>query len=144
MSEFCFQCNAELMVFGPYTDFDHWGKSGELTPEQVAEGYGMIALCEGCGPTRVDHKGRCLGDCGSKWCRNADGSLPEVSLITERWLERREGRLGWALRLWDRWAGTPWDPGVVHRIRHWWRTRNVKGDEFDFNNTGDLFDDDPK
>jgi hypothetical protein len=36
----------------------------KLTPEEARAGYGIPVICEGCGPTRVDHEGYCLSrDC---------------------------------------------------------------------------------
>lgn len=115
------------MGFGPHSDFDHFGKGGHITADEVASGLGMLVLCEGCGPTRVDHLGRCLGECDEQWCRNADGSLSEVSRKAEGWLARRAGRLGWLYRSWDWWAGTPWEPGQVHYLR--WRYRDWRAGE---------------
>lgn len=129
------------MWFGPYSDFEHFGKDGHITEQEVAEGLGMPVLCEGCGPTRVDHKGRCLGDCDSQWCRDAAGNLPEVPRKAEEWLARRAGRLGWLLRLWDWWAGTPWEPGYIHHLRWRWRNWRQGDDAFTFEAMGDIFDD---
>lgn len=50
MAEFCVQC-AEKMGF-PKTDF-----------KKLEEGYVISVICEGCGSTIVDHKGRCVADC---------------------------------------------------------------------------------
>lgn len=51
MAEFCKQC-AEEMGFEP--DF-----VGLCNEEQVA-----VVICEGCGPTMVNHKGECVSkDC---------------------------------------------------------------------------------
>lgn len=129
MADFCFQCSLMLM-FGPHSDFDHFGKDGQITAEEVENGLGMLVLCEGCGPTRVDHLGRCLGGCDARWCRDADGSLPEVPRKAEEWLARRAGRLGWLLRAWDWWAGTPWEPGYWHHLRWRWYDWRA-GDSFE-------------
>ena len=56
MAGFCVQC-AEEMGFEP--DFD-----GLLSEEERNEGKGAVVICEGCGPTIVDHNGRCIAiDC---------------------------------------------------------------------------------
>jgi hypothetical protein len=58
MADFCKQCSTDL--FGK----DHEDLAGLITKEQVDHGYGQVVLCEGCGPTQVDHKGVCLvNDC---------------------------------------------------------------------------------
>jgi hypothetical protein len=54
MADFCKQCSAELFG-GDFNDL-----SGLITKEDVDKGYYMPALCEGCGPTGVDHDGMCL------------------------------------------------------------------------------------
>lgn len=118
MADFCLQCNLD-MFFGPYSDFDHFGKSGELTADDVAKGLGMIVLCEGCGPVIVDHLGRCISEdclCGG---HRAPGQR-EALRRAERWLEARSGRLGPLLRLRDRLLGTPWEPGFIHGLRWRW------------------------
>ena len=49
MAEFCRQCAAQL---GQPTDL-----AGLCAP-----GYIVPVLCEGCGPTYVDHAGQCISD----------------------------------------------------------------------------------
>lgn len=52
MAEFCEACAAELGH--PYGDFRDIAADGEVT----------LVLCEGCGPTYVDHNGNCVSkDC---------------------------------------------------------------------------------
>jgi len=54
MADFCWQCTEELgLATGPENDFY------ELGPEVL--GRKKRVLCEGCGWTYVDTKGRCLG-----------------------------------------------------------------------------------
>lgn len=138
MADFCFQCSVVEMGWCG-SDFDHYGKDGQITAEEVAEGKGVLVLCEGCGPTFVDHKGRCLGGCDGLACRDAAGNLPEVPRGAEEWLGRREGRLGRLYRWWDWWAGTPWEPGMKHHLR--WRWYDWLGNSaHDFTGVGDSFD----
>lgn len=52
MADFCSQCSIE--VYGrDNRDLSGFGPKPE-------EGYGYIALCESCGMTIVDEKGRCI------------------------------------------------------------------------------------
>lgn len=116
MADYCMQCNI-AMFFGPYSDFDHFGKRGQLTPEDTARGVGMLVLCEGCGPIYVDHLGRCMcKDC----IENGHTGMAETMVRVEKWLARRSGRMGWAWRVRDRFLGTPWEPGYIHEIRWRW------------------------
>lgn len=57
MAEFCRQCS--LSVLGE----DFGDLSGLLSEEESRSGLCVAVLCEGCGPTCVDHEGRCLGGC---------------------------------------------------------------------------------
>lgn len=59
MSEFCKQCAA--IMFPP--DVGQNDFAGLCTPEDTAAGLSAAVLCEGCGPTCVDHTGRCIGGC---------------------------------------------------------------------------------
>lgn len=54
MAEFCKQCSIDL--FGA----DSRDLAGLITKEEVAEGFGAVVICEGCGIIRVDHEGVCL------------------------------------------------------------------------------------
>lgn len=119
MSEFCFQCNV-LHMFHPSSDFDHYGKSGQLTPEDTARGFGIPALCEGCGPTMVDHRGYCMYDCAE----HSSESHGKVLRSVERWVARRSGRLGRLYRFHDWFFGTPWWPGQWHNIKLLWHQRH--------------------
>lgn len=116
MADFCLRCNID-MGFGPHSDFAWLGEDGTLTEATTAEGKGCVMLCEGCGPTYVDHLGRCMGGCD-------EGHVPpdadEVLRHYDEWLARRTGRLGWLYRLRDWWAGTPWEPGYKHYLRWRW------------------------
>lgn len=61
MADFCQQCL--LNIFG--------GDTGDLaglsTPEDTAKGLYPVVLCEGCGPTQVDDRGKCVApDCLEK------------------------------------------------------------------------------
>jgi hypothetical protein len=86
--------------------------------DPLPKGFGYLALCEGCGPTIVDDRGHCRGDC---LCGHA--AIPperrEVYESAQRWVDRRSGPLGPLLRLWDRYMGTPWEPGYRHFPGHW-------------------------
>ncbi len=54
MADFCKQCS--IANFGK--DF---GDLAQLsTREDTAKGMFAVVLCEGCGPTSVDHEGRCV------------------------------------------------------------------------------------
>lgn len=132
MADFCLRCNID-MGFGPYSDFDHFGKGGTITEADVAAGKGVFVLCEGCGPTYVDHLGRCLGGCDEKHMPPGDD---EVLRRHGAWLARRSGPLGRLYRLWDWWDGTAWQPGMKHELRwRWndWRSRTGRnGDDFQF------------
>lgn len=57
MADFCKQCSIE--VFGA----DYGDYKGLQTEGQTKDGYRMSALCEDCGPTFVDHTGKCCGPC---------------------------------------------------------------------------------
>lgn len=52
MAEFCKQCSKALL-FENTNDF-----AGLCGPDEM-----LPVLCEGCGPTYVDSKGRCIGKC---------------------------------------------------------------------------------
>ena len=58
MADFCKQCTIEN--FGEHQECD---LAGLQTAELTEAGWWTPALCEGCGPTMVDHEGRCLTDC---------------------------------------------------------------------------------
>jgi hypothetical protein len=61
MAEFCQQCAKDL-------DFE---------PDFVGlckEGFMVAVLCEDCGPTYVDHTGKCIGECDKKHWSPEDGS----------------------------------------------------------------------
>jgi hypothetical protein len=61
MADFCQQCAAEH--FGTEVD----DLKGLITEAEVDMGYWAEALCEGCGPTHVDHLGNCIDpNCISK------------------------------------------------------------------------------
>jgi hypothetical protein len=57
MADFCQQCAIE--TFGE----DIGDLAGITTEEQEAKGLYCVVLCEGCGMTQVDSKGRCVNDC---------------------------------------------------------------------------------
>jgi len=61
MADFCRQCS--LDGFG-----EDWGDLANIsTPEDTAKGLFAVVLCEGCGPTQVDHTGECVApDCMEK------------------------------------------------------------------------------
>lgn len=121
MADFCLQCNLD-MHFGPYSDFDH-------LQEMYGPGTYIGVLCEGCGPTVVDLKGRCVsGDC---LCAG-HLSLGEREALrrAEKWVKSRSGPLGPVLRLRDRLLGTPWHPGAWHYWR--WRWYDWRAGPTDF------------
>lgn len=60
MADFCRQCTVEL--FGPEVA-DKNDMIGLVTEDQTKLGLAANVLCEGCGPTQVDHTGKCLGGC---------------------------------------------------------------------------------
>ena len=58
MADFCMQCG--LNIFG------HECKdlAGLSTQEDTDKGLYPVVICEGCGPTQVDHTGKCISiDC---------------------------------------------------------------------------------
>lgn len=57
MADFCMQCSVH------YFERDTGDLAGQVTPEDVAAGFGALAICEGCGFTIVDDKGACMTDC---------------------------------------------------------------------------------
>ena len=59
MADFCKQCSIEM--FG-----EDFGDLAGLTnkEEHTDKDLFMQVLCEGCGPTMVDHTGRCV----TNWC----------------------------------------------------------------------------
>lgn len=71
MADFCKQCGIE--TFG--SDF------GDLKG-MCLEGQTADTLCEGCGPTTVDHEGNCVSpDCMSKGKPGHGCKVPEASAI---------------------------------------------------------------
>lgn len=61
MADFCKQCSLELF------NEDCEDLRGLITEEEVRDGKGALVICEGCGPTLVDHEGKCIaGDCLKK------------------------------------------------------------------------------
>jgi hypothetical protein len=54
MADFCQQCT--MTTFGPETR----DLAGLSTPEDTVKGLYAVVLCEGCGPTLVDHEGKCM------------------------------------------------------------------------------------
>lgn len=58
MADFCQQCS--VTIFGE----DTRDLAGLTSAEDVACGLYSTVICEGCGPTYVDHNGRCVApDC---------------------------------------------------------------------------------
>ena len=64
MSDFCHQCAKDMNM-----DTDDLAEL--ITQEQAHRGLTAIAICEGCGPTIVDH----MGYCQSKNCIESHGHL---------------------------------------------------------------------
>lgn len=61
MASFCKQCSIE--TFGK--DFEDFARIS--TQLQTEENLYPLVLCEGCGPTQVDHTGTCIvKDCALK------------------------------------------------------------------------------
>lgn len=61
MADFCKQCS--ITNFGE--DFNDL--AGLSTEADTQRGLYAVVLCEGCGPTQVDHTGRCIvSDCAEK------------------------------------------------------------------------------
>lgn len=61
MADFCKQCSIE--IFGD--DFRDLAGCSKL--EDTARGMFAPVICEGCGPTYVDHEGKCVcRDCLEK------------------------------------------------------------------------------
>lgn len=60
MADYCKQCSIELFN-EDFRDFD-----GLISEEQVLDGQGALVVCEGCGPTLVDHEGKCIALCLKK------------------------------------------------------------------------------
>lgn len=118
MADFCLRCNLDH-GFGAHSDFAHYGERGAITAADTLEGRAIFALCEGCGPTMVDHLGRCIGGCDAG---HTPPEADEVLRSASAWQARRVGPLGRLYRLRDWWAGTPWDPGQIHHLR--WRWHN--------------------
>ncbi|MDW9491735.1 hypothetical protein [Sinorhizobium meliloti] len=58
MADFCRQCSID--TFG-----EDFGDLAALsTVEDTEKGLYAVVLCEGCGPTQVDHEGTCIApDC---------------------------------------------------------------------------------
>lgn len=66
MADFCRQCALE--VFGPMRGPDYAGDMVGLSSAHDTEcGLFAVVLCEGCGPTQVNHVGECVvHDCVEK------------------------------------------------------------------------------
>lgn len=61
MADFCKQCSVD--GFGE----DYRDHAGLSTAEDTAKGLFALVICEGCGPTQVDHLGACVApDCMEK------------------------------------------------------------------------------
>lgn len=121
MADFCFQCSIDH-YFGPYSDFNHLG-------EGHPPGTVFAVICEGCSvpgalSTIVNGRGWCVDPSCRVHGRKAPPERRKVYEDASRWVERRSGRLGPVLRLWDYLWGTPWEPGLRHDWRyryHCWR-----------------------
>lgn len=69
MADFCMQCTVEDHLWDGLDAFNY-SECGDLA-KVVEPGQLYQCICEGCGPTVVDHEGRCLGK-----CLRAHGDLP--------------------------------------------------------------------
>lgn len=68
MAEFCKQC-ADDLGFEP----DFIGLRSDEEWDKMEEGYGLLVLCEGCGPTVVNRDGECVSlSCPVHGADNAD------------------------------------------------------------------------
>ena len=66
MAEFCKQCAEE--AWGPETESDFKGAIGKAESDN---GWRIVALCEGCGITYVNHEGECTSpDCNKHHGKN--------------------------------------------------------------------------
>ncbi len=113
MADFCFQCNIDS-YYVPYSDFSYLS---EMYDDD--ETYFGV-LCEGCGPTVVNRHGWCVAEDCLEHHHHAPPERRKAYERAARWVERRAGRTGWALRLWDWWAGTPWEPGQWQYLKWRW------------------------
>lgn len=57
MADFCKLCSED--IFGE----DYGDLKGLSSVEDTAKGMYAVVICEGCGPTQVDHNGVCVGGC---------------------------------------------------------------------------------
>lgn len=55
MADFCKQCSIDIFM----EDYGDLRRIAE-------EGDKAYVICEGCGPTLVNHDGECIGDCDKK------------------------------------------------------------------------------
>ena len=53
MADFCYDCTDHLIGDGSRNDF-----VGMLSEEDVAKGYLVTVLCEGCGYIMINHNGK--------------------------------------------------------------------------------------
>lgn len=53
MADFCNQCAKEMGLWQGVSDYPDYGV--------LEEGYGWPVICEGCGFTRIDRYGNCIG-----------------------------------------------------------------------------------
>lgn len=67
MADFCYQCSLD-MYFGPPGDLNGLCKEGDIAR----------VLCEGCGITKVDHRGWCI----SPYCDARHGEPPPGQLYS--------------------------------------------------------------
>lgn len=72
MADYCHQCAMRFI------GFDYGDLADLINVEDCAKGMGASVLCEGCGPTLVNHNGDCISaDClhaGKAWHRPRGGS----------------------------------------------------------------------
>lgn len=54
MADYCMQCSKAIF------DEDYGDLKGLSTIENTVQGFFAVVICEGCGPTSVDHEGRCV------------------------------------------------------------------------------------
>ena len=79
VAEFCRQCAEE---YGFENDAVGAAKYAKLTEDMAREGYVLPFLCEGCGPTGVDHEGSCVADCDKHHMTIEGGEMPRYRVTS--------------------------------------------------------------
>ena len=83
MADYCTQCSIEH--FGK----DYGDMRGLQSPLYTLYKMYVLVLCEGCGATQVDHKGKCIhhenGDCDPYVEYAARGYVPKGYALDRDW-----------------------------------------------------------